>query len=167
MHKFKIHILFTLFIFCCGFTTISEEHPLKMTFSKLELHNNEAILTTRFFLDDLSDLISKNYRLKEVDFTKGNSPAVKALQDYINHAVYVTTANSTISTFTITNIKPVENNQVLQVTSSIPQQNINPKDLKLTNSLFFGIFPNQVNVVKYNGKDYRFNIRQKQLLLKN
>ena len=161
----KIKAISLLLAICLGLLGFTYAHPLKMSFSKLTItKTGEAQLTSKLFLDDLTEHFQNRYRLQKVDFTSLDSNGKKALQIYFNERVFLISENKNIS-FNITSLEIIEDGIVLQVKSKAIKPINQTQPFSMQNALFFDVFANQVNSVKYNGVTKRFMLRQAKLIL--
>lgn len=151
-----VGVMVLLLILCSSSTTV---HPLKMTFSKMTLSNGAVELTTKIFLDDLVRNIKKRYRLNTPDFSSVVSNGTQSLQDYFNKKLYIE-QNGKMYTFSIESVSIIEDGVVLLVKSK-SEKGVKNASFMLTNALFYEEFPNQVNSVKLEKEEKRFNLRQK------
>lgn len=141
-------------------------HPLKMTVAKLELREDRsAELRIRFFLDDLTDQIERQYSLSGATFTSPDAEGTRALNNYLRDHLQLI-ANNQVINFTITGASSADSDGLiiefqLNSTAKVPTEG----HMWLKNSVFTDFFPQQVNQVLYDGEVYRFNIRDKNLKL--
>lgn len=159
--KLFLKIVIALLLVISGVSTQAAYHPLKMTFSKMILtEDHHAEITTKFFLDDLTEQIKNKYRLLNVDFSSKETNGIQCLQRYLNSNLYVRQKDEKIE-FKIIATSFDEDHKVLIVTCKSEKSLDEKKTFELYNTLFFEVFSNQVNHLKYNGKENRFNLRQK------
>lgn len=138
-------------------------HPLKMSFSQLEHQpNGQLKITTKLFLDDLTELIQTIYRLQNVSFDGMDSAGTKALQTYYLDHLKIMQHQQDLP-FTISKVKVMEDGVVLWVEASTTNAYDANKTATLKNTLFFETFPNQMNLVKFGGQELRFHLRNKQM----
>ena len=140
------------------FSSFSKAHPLKMTFSKMTMAKDGTLtLTTKFFLDDITQQMQTKYRLKYADFSTPESNGTKALQTYMNTNLLVI-QEETKSVFHVEAVQKAEDNLVLVVISTVHLKKKQP--FIMINSLFFDVFPNQINSVRYKNSQTRFRLRE-------
>lgn len=140
-------------------------HPLKMSFSKLETKSNGKLeVTTKLFIDDLTDLLMEKYRLEAVSFNGLESQGTKALQTYFSET-FKFIQNNEVNSLKITSVKVIEDGVVLLVVSKSEKAIDSSQPISLLNTLFFEKFPNQMNSVKTKDKELRFHLRNKQMVI--
>ncbi|MCF8465209.1 MAG: hypothetical protein K9G41_10230 [Flavobacteriales bacterium] len=84
----RLVILACVFLFS-GSDTNYLAHPLKMSFSKLDINSKGVIdLQSRIFLDDITAQMQELHGLQEVDFSTVDSDGTKALQQYLTSHYY-------------------------------------------------------------------------------
>ena len=120
--------------------------------------DGKLTLTTKFFLDDLKQQMQTKYRLKDADFSTLESNGTVALQTYMNNNLLVMQEEIKM-VFRIETIEKAEDNLVLLVISSVNLKKQQP--FIMINSLFFDVFPNQINSVRYKKSETRFRLREK------
>lgn len=160
---FKIYFIACILFF--GVVAMAPFHPLKMSFSKAQVDaSGQFQISSKLFLDDLTDLLEEKYRLKDLSFEGEHSSGVKALHAYYQENVRLSQNYKDVD-IRITSVNIIEDGIVLLVKAASQQSVDNLKPLYFQNSLFFETFPNQMNMVKFNNKEFRFHLREKQIIL--
>lgn len=137
--NYLLHIGVSLFIIV---------HPIKMTFSDLDISDGENVtVSTRFFLDDLSYHLEHTYRLKKADFSSTNANGTKSLQLYINDHFYIL-QNGEKKTFNITEIKMDVENIVLTMKGVLKTTLKTTESFEVKNNVLFEVFTKQENQLK-------------------
>ena len=141
-------------------SSLSNVHPLKMTFSKMSMsQSGEISITTKYFLDDLTQQMQQKYRLQKADFSSSKSNGTLALQNYMDSHLLIS-QDGTDTSLIIQSVSIDEDNLVLMVTASTMKHLEVNAAFTLTNSLFFDVFPNQINSVRYKKEDITFRLRE-------
>jgi hypothetical protein len=127
----------------------SEVHPLKMSFSKLEISSEgEVDLKTRIFLDDITEQLQSLYRLDTVDFSAVKKEATQALQRYLTEHFFFE-QDGKKSTLRINAVSFSQNGLAVEIHTSTNKPLDVSKDLFLTNTLLCDADPNQKNDIIY------------------
>lgn len=158
----------TLFIsfFLLLFSSFSLKHPIKMSFSKMEIKDNVAYMQTRLFLDDLTWYVQDKYRLKKATFDNLDDEGSKALQHLINKKVYLTQDFKRIK-FTISKLDFSEDKSVLVLfLSSNKDISIN-QPITLRNEIMMDAFYKQVNMLTFNENRYKATFSHPDIVLNN
>lgn len=136
----------------------SKVHPLKMSFSKLEISSEGIVdLKTRIFLDDITEQLQTLYSLDTVDFSAVESEATQALQRYLKDCFYFE-QNSKKSVFQINAVSFSQNKLAVEVHMSTEQPLDVSKELFLTNTLLCDADPKQKNDIIYLKERLRLNL---------
>lgn len=137
--------------------SFSEEHPLKMSFSKLAINSEGVVdLRTRIFLDDITAQLQSLYGLEEVDFSSVDSEATQALERYLTGHFYFE-QDGKKSEFIINAVSFSKNRLAVEVHMSTDNPMDVNKKLFLTNTLLCDADPKQKNDIIYQGKRLRLS----------
>lgn len=136
----------------------SEVHPLKMSFSKLEISSDGVVdLRTRIFLDDITEQLQALYSLDTVDFSKVETEATQALERYLKSHFYFEQAGKK-SMLTINAVSFSQNGLAVEIHTSTSEPLDISKELFLTNTLLCDADPKQKNDIIYNKQRLRLNL---------
>lgn len=146
----SIFVLFSL----SGFPDV---HPLKMSFSKLEISSEGVVdLKTRIFLDDITAQLQALYSLDTVDLSAVDSEATQALQTYLTDHFYFE-QNAKKSVLNINAVSFSQNQLAVEVHMSTEQPLEVTKKLFLINTLLCDADPKQKNDIMYNEQRLRLS----------
>ncbi len=156
--QLNLKILFLPFLFL--FLNFAA-HPLKMTFSRLEIsEKGMLVLTSRLFEDDLSAHLKSLYRLQIIDYSDTESNGQKSLMRYINSRVNAT-QNGKNFAFQIEKLSRQEDGTVLEVTLKSTEKIDLAAAFTFENQLLTEVFQNQTNNLTFAGKKYRYTRMEK------
>ncbi|MCB0755922.1 MAG: hypothetical protein KDB98_10030 [Flavobacteriales bacterium] len=127
----------------------TEVHPLKMSFSKLEISSEGVVdLKTRIFLDDITEQLESLYGLDTVDFSAVETEATQTLQRYLTEHFFFEQSGKK-STLRINGVSFSQNRLAVEVHMSTENPLDVSKQLFLTNTLLCDADPKQKNDVIY------------------
>ena len=153
-----MRLRFLVFAIVILFSSFTNEHPLKMTFSKLNIGPEGSVnLETRFFLDDLITHLEKLYCLEEVDFSNNSTEGTQALERYFKDHFYFEQDGKKLPLL-IKNVSYAKTGLALEVSMSTSHKLDRSKEVFLFNTLLCDAFPMQANGIKYMGIHYLLNI---------
>ena len=139
-------------------TAFAEVHPLKMSFSKLEISTEGVVdLKTRIFLDDITEQLQALYDLDTVDFSTIETEAVQALELYLKDHFYFEQGGKK-STLTINAVSFSQNRLAVEIHTSTAESLDVSKELFLTNTLLCDADPKQKNDIIYMREPLRLNL---------
>lgn len=137
--------------------SFSNEHPLKMSFSKLVISSDGVVdLKTRIFLDDITAQIQDLYGLEQVDFSTVESEATQALQRYLTGHYYFEQVGKK-SELRINAVSFSKNQLAVEVHISTDNPLDVNKELFLTNTLLCDADSKQKNDIIYLNKRLRLS----------
>lgn len=135
-----------------------EVHPLKMSFSKLEINPHGVVeLKTRIFLDDITEQLQALYSLDTVDFSAVETEATQALERYLKDHFYFEQGGKK-STLTINSVAFSQNGLAVEIHTSTAKPVDVSKELFLTNTLLCDADPKQKNDIIYRTQRLRLNL---------
>lgn len=138
--------------------SFSEVHPLKMSFSKLEISPEGVVdLRTRIFLDDITEQLQALHKLDTVDFSKVDTEATRALQRYLKDHFYFEQVGEK-STLSINAVSFSQNKLAVEVHMRTKKPLDKTKELFLTNTLLCDADPKQKNDIIYLKQRWRLNL---------
>jgi hypothetical protein len=136
----------------------SEAHPLKMSFSKLEISSDGVVdMKTRIFLDDITEQLQALYGLDTVVFSGVESEATQALQRYLKDHFYFE-QNGKKLVLKINAVSFSQNRLAVEVHMSTDRPLDATIELFLTNTLLCDADPKQKNDIIYNKQRLRLNL---------
>lgn len=140
-------LVWTLALFCLyGF---SEVHPLKMSFSKLEISSDGVVdLKSRIFLDDITEQLLALYNLDTVDFHSVEAEATQALEHYLKNHYYFEQEGKK-SELRINAVSFSKNKLAVEVHMSTDYPLDVSKELYISNTLLCDADPKQKNNIVY------------------
>lgn len=126
-------------------------HPLKLSVSKINRHQDELIGQVRLFQDDFSAHLAHSFGLKSLDFKKVNKAEREAVINYFMERLYLVVNENRIH-FAVEDISLIESDLVVQVKirALLPKEIIYSSELY--NGLMTDAFPNQKNLVYWRNK---------------
>ncbi|MEN0005035.1 MAG: DUF6702 family protein [Bacteroidota bacterium] len=131
-----------------------EEHPLKMSFSKLVIGQDGIVdLETRIFLDDLTEHMERLFLLRQADFSDLSTDGTQVLQLYLKNHFYFEQEGQQLDLF-INGVSLSKNSLALVVNTSTAQPLDVSKYIFLVNTLLCDASPVQKNDIKYLDKHY-------------
>ena len=135
-------------------SAFSWEHPLKMSFSKLDIESDGLVkLETRIFLDDLTEHMQQLFRFQQADFSSISASGTQALERYLGEHLYFEQGGNRFK-LQITTVSFSRNRIALVVN----MKTIDPLDVSqeafLVNTLLCDASPMQTNDIKYLGEHY-------------
>jgi hypothetical protein len=138
-------------------SSFSEVHPLKMSFSKLEISTEGVVdLKTRIFLDDITEQLQSLYRLDTVDFSSVETEATQTLQRYLTDHFFFE-QDGKKSTLRINAISFSQNRLAVEVHMSTDSRLDASKELFLTNTLLCDADQKQKNDIIYREQRLRLS----------
>lgn len=142
----------------CWSNVFSEVHPLKMSFSKLEISSNGVVdLKTRIFLDDITEHLQALYGLDTVVFSGIETEATQTLQRYLKDHFYFEQNGKKLKLM-INAVSFSQNRLAVEVHMSTNSPLDTATDLFLTNTLLCDADPKQKNDIIYNKQRLRLNL---------
>ena len=130
-------------------STLTLEHPLKMSFSKLIISSNGIVeVETRIFLDDLTAHMQQLYGLPQADFSTPAANGTQALQRYLRDHFYFEQDGQRLNLW-INAVSLSKNGLALVVNLSTADLLDSAKEVFLVNTLLCDAYPMQTNDIKY------------------
>ena len=153
-----MRIIAFLFVILLSISSVfAEEHPLKMSFSKLTISSEGiVVLETRIFLDDLTAHMEQLYGLKETNFSSVTDNSVQALQRYLQDQFYFEQDGKKLNLW-INTVSLSKNGLALVVNMSTPYLLDTSQEIFVVNTLLCDAYPLQTNDIKYLNEHYLLN----------
>ncbi len=151
INKIQIRKVVLIFFMSLSFSMFSRAnvHPIKISTCVITQSNNEISVKLYFFADDFGTHLKKIYG-NSVDLN--STVSIQNILDYISKH-YILKINNKITL--LENTKIILNDNVFQVNFKVklPIKYLEGKtNINITNTLLFGAFKNQTNIVRIDLK---------------